>query len=102
MELRARAPGIRGRQKMAVESPDRVLEKQLRRAIMQSLHELVPEFRAHVGECASCAGFHDWLVWRHQPGTHEWHAKCPSTGAALLLPFELADVADAEDAGESA
>jgi hypothetical protein len=80
---------------MAVESPDRVLEKHLRDAIMQSLHNLVPEFRAHVGECASCTGFHDWLVWRHQSGTHEWRAECPSTGAHLVLPFQLAKANEA-------
>lgn len=79
---------------MEVESPDRVLERRLRHAIMQSLHVLVPEFRAHVGECASCAGFHDWLSWRHQAGTHEWRAACPNTGAELVLPFQLADAGD--------
>ena len=74
---------------MALESPNTVLEKHLRQAIMQSLHLLLPEFRAHVGSCAHCRGFHDWVVWRHAQGTNEWHAKCPDTGATLVLPLLL-------------
>jgi len=69
------------------ELPNRILEKRLRRAIMDALHELVPEFRAHVGRCASCGAFHDWLLWTHREGTNEWHAACPGTGATLTLPF---------------
>jgi hypothetical protein len=75
---------------MSVEEPNRTLEKRLRRAIMDALHELVPEFRAHTGKCASCNGFHEWLTWRHRRGTNEWHAECPKTGATLTLPFQFA------------
>ena len=75
---------------MAAQSPRQILETRLRRAIMASLHELVPEFRSHVGSCASCHDFHDWLVWRHREGTSEWYAECPTTGAQLVLPFRLA------------
>ena len=71
-------------------SPKQILESRLRRAIMESLHELVPEFRSHLGSCASCNAFHDWLVWRHREGTSEWYAECPTTGAQLVLPFRLA------------
>jgi hypothetical protein len=70
--------------------PSRTLEKRLRQAIMDALHELVPEFRAHTGQCASCSGFHEWLSWQHREGTNEWHARCPTTGATLTLPFLFA------------
>lgn len=74
---------------MALESPNTVLEKQLRQAIIESLHELVPEFRAHVTSCAHCGEFHDWLLWQHSEGTNEWHAECPTTGTTLVLPLHL-------------
>lgn len=74
---------------MNVVSPNETLQLKLRRAIMDALHELVPEFRSHVGQCASCHGFHEWLLWSHSPGTAVWTAECPTTGATLSLPFEL-------------
>lgn len=74
---------------MNVESPNHALEKRLRQAIMSSLHDLVPEFHSHVGHCAACNGFHEWLLWEHRAGTNEWTAQCPSSGATLRLPFSL-------------
>jgi len=74
---------------MGLGSPNKILEQQLRRAILDSLHELVPEFRSHVAECVHCGGFHDWTVWRHRESTNEWHAVCPATGESLILPLEL-------------
>jgi len=71
------------------ELPNRILELRLRRAIMEALHELVPEFHAHVGTCASCGRFHEWLRWTHREGTNEWHTACPMTGAQLTLPFQF-------------
>ncbi len=70
-----------------MELPSKVLERQLRRAILASLHKLLPEFRAHVGRCAACDEFHDWVLWTHKRGTNEWHAECPTTGASLSMPF---------------
>jgi len=70
-----------------VVKPNKVLERKLVRAIMDSLHELLPEFRTHVDACPGCGGFHDWLNWRHVEGTNTWVASCPTSGQELALPF---------------
>lgn len=67
--------------------PNKVLERKLVKAIMRSLHELLPEFRTHVGSCPGCGEFHDWVTWRHVEGTNQWVASCPSSGEELTLPF---------------
>jgi hypothetical protein len=81
---------------MSVDSPTRTLEKRLRHAIISSLHDLVPEFRAHVPSCAHCNSFHDWVLWQHREGTTEWYAECPNTGSPLVLPFQLGAEADTD------
>lgn len=69
--------------------PNRALERELRQAIARSLHELVPEFRTHVGRCPSCDGFHEWVTWKHLLGTNEWVATCPQTGRVISVSFHL-------------
>ena len=70
-------------------SPSAILERQLREAIVAALHELVPEFQSHVQSCPNCGKFHDWVRWRHQEHTSEWHAECPDTGQRMILPLEF-------------
>ena len=70
-------------------APNMVLLENLERAVLARLHELVPEFRAHVEECVACGEFHDWLHWRHEDGTNEWHAKCPEMGVELSMPLKF-------------
>lgn len=70
-----------------VELPNKALERRLRRAIMESLHVLLPEFRAHIAHCPACGRFHEWVRWAHQRNTNYWIAGCPETGAALKIPF---------------
>jgi len=73
-----------------VVKPNKILERRLAEAIMGSLHDLLPEFRTHVGSCPGCGGFHDWLRWRHVEGTNRWVAECPEGGHELSLPFQFA------------
>jgi len=75
--------------------PKKVLERELRQAIIRSLHELLPEFRTHVTSCPACDEFHDWLSWSHASGTTEWVATCPGTGAAITLPLQFGPQASA-------
>jgi hypothetical protein len=74
---------------MSHSTPNAILERELRRAILASLHTLVPEFRSHVVSCTHCHEFHDWIVWRHREGTTEWAARCPHTGEDLVIPLVL-------------
>jgi hypothetical protein len=67
--------------------PNKVLERKLLTAIKRSLHELLPDFRTHMGDCPGCGSFHDWMTWNHVEGTNEWVAHCPESGQALTLPF---------------
>ena len=71
------------------EPPGRILERHLQKAIMASLHELLPEFHAHVVGSKACQKFHEWAVWRHQDGTNEWRTDCPDTGVTLTIPFQF-------------
>jgi hypothetical protein len=72
-----------------IDQPNRALERQLREAVMRSLNELLPEFRVHVRRCTVCEKFHDWMTWKHEPGTTEWVATCPETGVAMTLPLQF-------------
>jgi len=72
-----------------VHQPKKALERELRQAIVKSLHELLPEFRTHVTRCPVCEQFHDWLTWKHTQGTTEWVATCPETGVTITLPLQF-------------
>jgi len=72
-----------------VDHPRKALERELRQAIVRSLHELLPQFRTHVSRCPVCEQFHDWLTWTHARGTTEWMATCPETGVTIRLPLQL-------------
>ncbi len=73
------------------ELPNKTLERQLRKAVLASLHKILPEFRAHIGQCQACNEFHEWALWKHKNGTNEWQAKCPETGATLTMPLVFGD-----------
>jgi hypothetical protein len=77
-----------------VGSPNKMLERALRQAIVRSLHTLLPEFRTHVAKCPACEEFHDWLMWKHAEGTTEWVATCPTSSVKISLPFRFGSDAD--------
>jgi hypothetical protein len=72
-----------------VGKPNMALERELREAIVRSLHELVPEFRTHVSRCPACDEFHDWMTWKHIRGTSDWLATCPATGQTISVSLQF-------------